>query len=123
MGNTVSAAEMVANQLIKPSSQNDKVTYENTLFIQSKIDHNDIPSECPVHKSRASECPVQHEINPLNMMEPANQRPAPDQPFILPTERQTSSIPKAVVKEGESPFWQYPSQQVSKIHIMNEKTL
>ena len=42
-------------------------------------------------------------------MPPPNQRPAPDQPFNLPIERQTSSIPKAG-KEGE--FWQYPSQQV-----------
>lgn len=46
-------------------------------------------------------------------MPAANQKPAPDQPFPLPTDRQVSSIPKAIVKEGESQFWQYPSQQVS----------
>lgn len=47
-------------------------------------------------------------------MPPANQNPAPGQPFPLPTDRQLSSIPKAIVKEGESPFWVYPSQQVKK---------
>ena len=34
------------------------------------------------------------DINPLNMMPPPNQLPAPDQPFPLSTERVTSSIPK-----------------------------
>lgn len=42
-------------------------------------------------------------------MPAANQQPAPDQPFPLPTNRQVSSIPKATV-EGE--FWVYPSQQM-----------
>lgn len=113
MGNTVSAAEMVASQLIKPSTQNDRISYDNTLFPHKDVvTKHEIPPECPMHKSRASECPVQHEVNPLNMMEPANQKPAPDQPFLLPTDRQTSSIPKSNVQEGDSQFWQYPSQQV-----------
>lgn len=58
------------------------------------------PPECPMHqksggagdtpphpKMQASECPVQHDnsdVNPLNMMPPANQQPAPDQPFPCP---------------------------------------
>ena len=42
------------------------------------------------------------------MMPPANQLPAPDQPFPLPTERQKSSIPRA----GTQDHWQYPSQQM-----------
>nr|CAG4648210.1 EOG090X0CJG [Moina brachiata]SVE93237.1 EOG090X0CJG [Moina brachiata] len=94
------------------------------------------PSECPMHAQQAakaneaqaaapaqaypSECPMSAEngqmlvntpndINPLNMMPPPNQRPAPDQPFLLPTERQKSSIPKA---GAENDFWQYPSQQM-----------
>lgn len=58
-------------------------------------------------------------------MPPPNQRPAPDQPFELPIQRQVSTIPKAG-KENE--FWQYPSQQVlthtSHIHrLENEKCL
>ncbi|XP_054725862.1 holocytochrome c-type synthase [Anastrepha obliqua] len=96
------------------------------------------PPECPMHQkggaavatsapsppqqqqmtttntASASECPVQHDkndINPLNMMPPANQQPAPDQPFPLSTERQTSSIPK-VTEDGSQQFWQYPSQQM-----------
>lgn len=45
-------------------------------------------------------------------MGPANQNPSPGQPFPLSKDRQTSTIPKAIVKEGESPFWVYPSAQV-----------
>jgi len=48
------------------------------------------------------------DIDPLNMMPPPNQRPSPDQPFPLPINRQTSSIPKA----GTDERWVYPSQQM-----------
>lgn len=61
-----------------------------------------------------SECPVKHDdsdINPLNMMPPMNQNPAPDQPFALPKDRQVSSIPK-VTEDGRQEFWVYPSQQM-----------
>lgn len=44
-------------------------------------------------------------------MPPANQNPAPGQPFPLPTERQVSSIPK-VTSDGTKEFWVYPSQQM-----------
>lgn len=40
-----------------------------------------------------------------------NQQPAPDQPFLLPTERQISNIPK-VTPDGATEFWVYPSQQM-----------
>ncbi|CAH2075197.1 unnamed protein product, partial [Iphiclides podalirius] len=81
------------------------------------------PPECPMHnkttnetndKPRPSECPVQqdkNDINPYNMMPPANQKPAPDQPFPLPTNRQVSSIPRAM-PDGSTEFWVYPSQQM-----------
>ncbi|XP_017143084.1 cytochrome c-type heme lyase [Drosophila miranda] len=90
------------------------------------------PPECPMHQKQggdnksasavpphpkmqqASECPVQHDnsdVNPLNMMPPANQQPSPGQPFALPTDRQTSTIPK-VTEDGSVQFWQYPSQQM-----------
>ena len=42
-------------------------------------------------------------------MPPANQRPAPDQPFALSTDRQVSSIPKANLP-GQ--YWMYPSEQM-----------
>lgn len=42
-------------------------------------------------------------------MPPPNQRPAPDQPFPLPTDRVTSHIPKAGT---ENETWVYPSQQM-----------
>lgn len=61
MGNTVSAAEIVASELNK-----------------KKFDHKDIPlgqeipPECPMHVKQApvaSECPIKHdEVNPLNMV-------------------------------------------------------
>lgn len=44
-------------------------------------------------------------------MPAANQKPAPDQPFPLPTERQVSTIPK-VTEDGSKDFWVYPSQQM-----------
>ena len=43
-------------------------------------------------------------------MPPPNQRPARDQPFSLPTQRQVSSIPRAAQESGE--YWVYPSQQM-----------
>ena len=52
---------------------------------------------------------IEHDDRYSNQMPPPNQRPAPDQPFSLPTQRQVSSIPKAGT---ENEFWQYPSQQV-----------
>lgn len=48
-------------------------------------------------------------------MGPANQNPSPGQPFPLSKHREVSKIPKAIIKEGESPFWVYPSPQVNKI--------
>ena len=48
------------------------------------------------------------DVDLRNMMPPPNQRPAPDQPFPLHTERQRSTIPKA----GTDETWQYPSPQM-----------
>ena len=63
-------------------------------------------------QQQQSDCPIQGggggEVDPRNMMPPANQLPAPDQPFPLPTNRQKSSIPRA----GTQDNWQYPSQQM-----------
>lgn len=81
------------------------------------VNFSSAPSECPMHaESRtaptASECPMRQgekdAINPDNMMPPPNQRPAPDQPFPLSTEREISSIPRAGTDEN----WVYPSQQM-----------
>lgn len=52
------------------------------------------PSECPM-----SGATNKSDINPLNMMPPPNQMPAPDQPFSLSTNRITSNIPKVSEKE------------------------
>ena len=67
-------------------------------------------AECPIQGG--SECPSNasngSDVDPRNMMPPPNQRPAPNQPFPLPIDRQKSSIPKA----GTEETWQYPSQQM-----------
>lgn len=67
-------------------------------------------SECPMSGGGSQSLVVDKsdDIDPANMMPPPNQRPAPDQPFPLSTERQVSTIPKA----GKSENWVYPSQQM-----------
>lgn len=134
MGNTVSAADIAASHIVYPNQHKDgQATQSKVPPGHPHVQHanyaaGEIPPECPMHQKQApapppapaqpvaaSECPVGYgkgDVNPLNMMPPANQKPSPDQPFPLPIDRQTSSIPKAIVKEGESPFWVYPSQQM-----------
>lgn len=121
MGNTLTSASVSAADVIMPvqSSSNQQVLKS---VIEKPEKFQDVPpQECPMHIKKnqqssntiTSECPINHmdanEINPLNMMPPANQQPAPDQPFPLPTDRQISSIPKATENGG---FWVYPSQQM-----------
>ncbi|KRT84887.1 hypothetical protein AMK59_2022 [Oryctes borbonicus] len=118
MGNTVSAAELAATQIVYPQAATVPAPYkpDHSKFMQGDFSKDAIPPECPMHKKQAvSDCPVRGSgdgIDPLNMMPPANQQPAPDQPFSLPTERQVSTIPKSILKEGEGPYWVYPSQQM-----------
>lgn len=81
----------------------------------------EIPPECPMHANYQGKKKdetvlvadgTKSDINPMNMMPPANQQPSKDQPFPLPTERQLSSIPRAVPGPDGKPFWEYPSQQM-----------
>ncbi|CAG7838300.1 unnamed protein product [Allacma fusca] len=65
-------------------------------------------SECPA-KTHLIDDPQTADLDPSNMMPPANQLPAPDQPFPLSTERVTSTIPKA---GDQKDFWVYPSPQM-----------
>ncbi|XP_044755740.1 holocytochrome c-type synthase [Coccinella septempunctata] len=128
MGNTVACAEIAANNITNPSAV-EEILRNNASEPKLPPGHppiahyaKEIPKECPMHQEAKPEqyarerCPIDHnnkeEINPLNMMGPANQKPSPGQPFPLPVEREVSTIPKAIVKEGESPFWVYPSQQM-----------
>lgn len=107
MGNTISVADMAAAQLAGPQETNisPPSTHHRHVFRGSP------PEGCPMHKKVVADgCPVSgNDINPLNMMPPPNQLPAPDQPFPLPTDRQISTIPKA---SGDNEFWVYPSQQM-----------
>ena len=69
--------------------------------------------ECPVpgvseYPSSAGVAQDGGDVDPRNMMPPPNQRPAENQPFPLPIERQKSTIPKA----GTEETWVYPSQQM-----------
>lgn len=115
MGNTIASAEGAASQIVHPNTYIYKPAISESK--EYAFIHHSLESECPVinTKNFGNQCPIQHsgdEINPLNMMPPANQTPAPDQPFRLPTNRQVSTIPKAIVQEGEEPFWVYPSPQM-----------
>ncbi|XP_068985327.1 holocytochrome c-type synthase [Bombus flavifrons] len=117
MGNVMNSAVLAADAIIPTHQQQ----ISNAPYHGIHKPDGKPPPECPMHKSAQdktpstypSECPINDmasgDINPLNMMPAANQQPAPDQPFPLPTERQVSSIPKAV---GEGEFWVYPSQQM-----------
>jgi cytochrome c heme-lyase len=75
-------------------------------------------SQCPISSggnspSPSSGCAYADRIDPLNAMPPPNQKPAPDQPFPLSTERVKSTIPKAITKEpGKMETWEYPSAQM-----------
>uniref|UniRef100_A0A8D8N0P7 Holocytochrome c-type synthase n=1 Tax=Culex pipiens TaxID=7175 RepID=A0A8D8N0P7_CULPI len=127
MGNTVSAAELVASHIVHTEAAatpnlpagHPPVHHEGKYASSGAANP---PPECPMHQKQEpkekptliSECPVKHDesdINPLNMMPPMNQNPAPDQPFALPKDRQVSSIPK-VTEDGKQEFWVYPSQQM-----------
>lgn len=78
--------------------------------------------KCPVAHDKQppsfmSECPMRggnkDAINPANMMLiEENQKPAPGQPFPLSTERQKSTIPKAIGKDENDQYWVYPSEQM-----------
>ena len=62
---------------------------------QPATEQKTYPSECPMSGSTGNN----NDVNPLNMMPPANQMPAPDQPFPLSTDRVTSNIPKVSDKD------------------------
>ncbi|CEF68614.1 Cytochrome c-type heme lyase [Strongyloides ratti] len=54
-------------------------------------------------------CPMSNtDESSLNNMPPPNQQPSPGQPFVLPTKREISTIPKA----HENGYWEYPSPQM-----------
>lgn len=48
------------------------------------VDHSKMEG-CPIDhdQMKSSECPINSEVNPHNMMPPLNQNPSPGQPFDL----------------------------------------
>ncbi|KAI0629234.1 cytochrome c and c1 heme-lyase [Trametes polyzona] len=77
------------------------------------------PAKCPIDHTKSSasappppaQCPISHEssadgLNPLNQMPTLSQAPAAHQLAALPTDRETSTIPR-----DESSRWEYPSPQ------------
>ncbi|XP_064626086.1 holocytochrome c-type synthase-like [Lineus longissimus] len=69
------------------------------------------PSECPMHQEGSPKLVTDvntNDIDPANLMPPPNQQPSPGQPFSLPVNRETSTIPRA----GTGGNWEYPSQQM-----------
>lgn len=63
-------------------------------------------SECPSTGAVAYKA---DEIDPFNAMPPPNQKPSPNQPFVLSTKREKSNIPKAT---ATNETWEYPSAQM-----------
>ena len=75
-------------------------------------------SECPIGAASVNAAAVGNsDIDPRNMMPPPNQRPAPDQPFALPIDRQKSSIPKAgaVTEDGKQVRLQIVAVVIAKL--------
>lgn len=104
MTSAAEAKECPVKQGQDPAAATDRYIMEN---------HRERVSECPSGAAATAD-PQTADIDPRNMMPPPNQRPAPDQPFPLPIDRQTSSIPKAgaVSEDGKQDSWVYPSQQM-----------
>jgi hypothetical protein len=87
------------NDHIKPPVDAQHSTAKDSIeqcphFQKQSTEKTAYPSECPMSGSTNNS-----DVNPLNMMPPANQMPAPDQPFPLSTTRVTSSIPKSSEKD------------------------
>lgn len=100
VGKTVSPPKEMSQKLALTSLPSEcPMSHGNNL---------DLPSECPMSRQEPSGLLTLEGYNKDNMMPPPNQRPAPDQPFPLPTERIVSSIPKAGTDEN----WVYPSPQM-----------
>ncbi|KAI1796594.1 cytochrome c and c1 heme-lyase [Ganoderma leucocontextum] len=92
---------------------------------QCPIDHStqkSAPAKCPISHNKPAaassspsssgpaQCPISHDaggVNPLNQMPALSQLPAEQQLSALPTERETSNIPR---DEGGTK-WEYPSPQ------------
>ena len=73
------------------------------------------PAKCPISHDKPAQaparCPITHDapsegLNPLNQMPTLSQDRAVHQESVLPTERETSTIPRDA--EGH---WEYPSPQ------------
>ena len=92
------------------------------------------PASCPMHSAPASssappaligssnspaKCPIQHSptgpdgFNPLNIIpKDLSSAPAPGQSISLPTDRESSTIPRPKSgEESDSGVWEYPSPQ------------
>lgn len=104
MGQQMSSITVTAESVVKSLDHTNMPANHPKL---ENIKAQEIPPECPMHQKHqapkeekvlvsSSECPIQGDVNPLNMMPAANQQPSPGQPFSLPTNRQTSSIPRAI---------------------------
>jgi len=97
---TVTAKQVIPSECPMHASNVDK----------PKVESKPIPSDCPMHASNV-DSNKENELDPTNMMPPANQRPSPGQPFLLNINRQTSTIPRGG-EDHVGKNWQYPSEQM-----------
>ena len=91
---SVNSTQGLNDHVNKPPADTQHSTVNGSIdqcphFQQQSTPKNTYPSECPMSTSTNK-----NDVDPLNMMPPPNQIPAPDQPFSLSTKRITSSIPK-----------------------------
>ena len=84
---SLSVAPVDANHTNLNGSIDQCPNFQNKSIV-TPTDTKTYPSECPMSGAGNAD------INPLNMMSPPNQMPAPDQPFALSTHRVVSNIPK-----------------------------
>ncbi|XP_015926249.1 holocytochrome c-type synthase [Parasteatoda tepidariorum] len=119
MGASTSSSVLASTSASVQEMPSTKViNSEKSTLSDKQSDQQPKSGGCPykhdqMEKPTKSECPVtglkESDIDPLNMMPPMNQNPAPGQPFPLPKNREVSTIPKAGT---ENEFWVYPSAQM-----------
>ncbi|KAI0320846.1 cytochrome c and c1 heme-lyase [Amylostereum chailletii] len=84
-------------------------TTSSPAAAQCPIDHSSTSRSASQSTQAPAQCPIDHgstTLDPRNNLPTLSQAPAPDQALELPTERETSSIPR-----DEGSRWEYPSPQ------------
>ena len=106
---------MIENKLPKCPYSSEKVESAKCPHIpnpntQSKSEQSTNNSECASSDDLIGHIPGSS--IPTDEKSDTRQKPSPDQPFALPKNRITSTIPKGFDESGKPKFWVYPSPQM-----------